>query len=148
MNILNLRNLALLLLTLGMSSSAHAGRGKTMAKPDFTEGDSIPEGATQNWTLGATGARGWIYSKKMETSEARQIYIVEVDKGSPADGVLKAGDVILGVSGKSFSYDPRTELGKALTTAESEAGKGKLSLIRWRAGKQIKVTVKLPIIWV
>jgi hypothetical protein len=35
-------------------------------------------------------------------------------------------DVILGVGGKRFSYDPRTEFGKALTVAESEAGGGRL----------------------
>ncbi len=82
----------------------------------------------------------------METSEARQIYIITVDKKSPADGVLKVGDVILGVAGKTFSYDPRTELGKALTAAESDAGKGNLSLIRWRKGKQENVVIRLPVL--
>ncbi len=146
MNILNLRNLALLLTTLGMLSSVHAARKGTMTKPDFTKGDAIPAGASQNWTLGATGARGWIYSNRMETSEARQIHILEVDEKSPADGVLKVGDVILGVAGKTFSYDPRTEFGKALTVAESDAGKGNLSLIRWRKGEQENVVIRLPVL--
>ncbi len=117
-----------------------------MTKPDFTKGDNIPDGATHDWTLGATGARGWIFSNNMETSDARQIYITQVDKKSPADGTLKTGDVILGISGKPFAYDPRTEFGKALTIAESDAGKGNLSLIRWRNGKQENVTVKLPVL--
>ncbi len=69
-----------------------------------------------------------------------------MEKDSPADGILAVGDVILGVGGKPFSYDPRTELGKALTTAESEAGGGNLSLIRWRAGKTENVVVKLPVL--
>ena len=69
-----------------------------------------------------------------------------MEKNSPADGILAVGDVILGVGGKPFSYDPRTELGKALTTAESEAGGGNLSLIRWRAGKTENVVVKLPVL--
>ena len=56
------------------------------------------------------------------------------------------GDVILGVGGKPFSYDPRTELGKALTAAESEAGGGNLALTRWRAGKTEEVVVKLPVL--
>ena len=43
--------------------------------------------------------------------------------------------MILGVAGKPFSYDPRSEFGKALTAAESEAGGGKLSVTRWRDGK-------------
>ena len=117
-----------------------------MTKPDFTMGDPIPAGASQTWTLGATGAIGWIYSNRMETTDARQIYITKVDKQSPADGVLKTGDVILGVAGKAFSYDPRTEFGKALTAAESDVGKGNLSLIRWRKGKQENVIIKLPVL--
>ncbi len=64
----------------------------------------------------------------------------------PPAGILAVGDVILGVGGKPFSYDPRTELGKALTAAESEAGGGNLSLIRWRAGKTEHVVVQLPIL--
>ncbi|MSU36898.1 MAG: hypothetical protein EXS36_17735 [Pedosphaera sp.] len=74
-----------------------------------------------------------------------QIAITKVEEGSPADGVLVVGDVILGVDSKPFSYDPRTEMGKALTLAESEAGKGNLRLIRWRAGRSAQVVVKLPV---
>ena len=80
------------------------------------------------------------------TTDARQIAITKVEKGSPADGVFAVGDVILGVGGKPFSYDPRTEFGKALTAAESEAGGGKLTLTRWRAGKTEEVVVKLPVL--
>lgn len=123
-----------------------AGGGGDMSQPDFTKGDSIPEGATHDWNLGATGARGWIYSDKMVTTDARQILITEVAEGSPADGVLQEKDVILGVFGKPFSYDPRTEFGRALTRAEATKGKGKLSLIRWRDGKTETVTVELPVL--
>ena len=72
--------------------SPAAPRGQ-MPNPDFTKGEKIPEGARHDWTLGATGARGWMYSNRLETSEARQIAITRVDKGSPADGVLEVGDV-------------------------------------------------------
>jgi hypothetical protein len=123
-----------------------AGPRSAMSCPDFTQGDEIPSGARHDWTLGATGARGWIFSDKLVTTDARQIAIVEVETGSPADGILAVGDVILGVGDKPFSYDPRTELGKALTTAESEAGGGNLSLIRWRAGESGEVVVKLPVL--
>jgi len=122
------------------------GAAKTMPNPDFTQGDKIPEDAKHDWNLGATGLRGWIYCDKMDTSDARQIAITKVEKGSPADGVLAVGDVILGVGGKRFSYDPRTKMGKALTLAESEAGQGKLSLTRWRAGSAAEVVVKLPVL--
>jgi len=122
------------------------GAPRKMAMPDFTKGDAIPEGATHDWTLGATGARGWMYSDKLVTADARQIRITKVEKGSPADGILAVGDVILGVGGKPFSYDPRTEMGKALTEAEKESGRGALSLIRWRGGKTETVVVKLPVL--
>jgi len=122
------------------------GVAKTMPNPDFTKGDKIPEGAKHDWNLGATGLRGWMFCDKMVTSEARQIAITKVEKGSPADGILAVGDVILGVGGKPFSLDPRTEMGKALTLAESDAGQGKLSLTRWRAGSSAEVVVKLPVL--
>ena len=116
---------------------------KTMTNPDFTKGGTIPKDAKHDWNLGATGARGWMYCNRLCTDEARQIAITKVDKGSPADGVLAVGDVILGVDGKTFSYDPRTEFGKALTEAEAT---GKLSLICWRGGKQSNVMLKMPVL--
>jgi hypothetical protein len=117
-----------------------------LANPDFTKGDTIPTKAKHDWNLGATGARGWMFCDKLVTTDARQISITSVDKGSPADGFLAVGDVLLGVSGKPFSYDPRTELGKALTVAETTAGGGKLSLTRWRAGKTEEVAIKLTVL--
>ncbi len=134
------------LLSLLAAPSLAAGPPSATGNPDFTKGDKIPEGANHDWNLGATGARGWMFSDKLVTTDARQIAITKVEKNSPADGILAVGDVILGVGGKPFSYDPRTELGKALTTAESEAGGGNLSLIRWRAGKTEEVVVKLPVL--
>ncbi|MDG2323783.1 MAG: DUF6288 domain-containing protein, partial [Akkermansiaceae bacterium] len=120
-----------------------APKGK-MALPDFTKGDPIPNGANHDWNLGATGARGWMFSDKMVTSDARQIKITKVAEDSPAIRILKVGDVILGVNEKLFSYDPRTELGKALSAAEAKSGL--LSLLRWRDGKTEKVVIKLPIL--
>ena len=118
--------------------------GKTTI-PDFTKGGIIPARATHDWNLGATGLRGWIFCDELVTTDARQIAITKVDKDSPADGILAVGDVILGVGGKPFSYDPRTEFGKALTLAESVAGGGDLVITRWRAGKTEEVVVKLPV---
>jgi hypothetical protein len=123
-----------------------AGPKVEIKNPDLTNGGSIPEEWNHTWTLGATGARGWMFSDKLTTTDARQIAITEVAKDSPADGTLKQGDVILGVGGKPFSFDPRTEFGKALTLAESEAGAGNLPLTRWRAGKTEEVVVKLAVL--
>ena len=131
-----------------VASSALAARPKTIALPDFTKGDAIPSDANHDWNLGATGARGWMYCDKLVTTDARQISVTKVEENSPSDGVLTVGDVILGVAGKPFSYDPRTEMGKAITEAESENGGGALSLIRWRSGKTETVVVKLPVMGV
>jgi len=128
------------------ASLVAAGNGRETKIPDFTRGERIPDRAKHDWNLGATGLRGWMFSDKLVTSDARQIAITQVDKGSPADGILAVGDVILGVGGKPFSYDPRTEMGKALTLAESEVGEGNLSLTRWRAGSSAEVLVKLPVL--
>jgi len=128
------------------ASLVAAGRSRELKIPDFTRGDKIPEGAKHDWNLGATGLRGWIFCDQLVTSDARQIAVTQVEKGSPAEGVLAIGDVILGVGGKPFSHDPRTELGKALTLAESEAGQGQLTLTRWRAGSSEEVALKLPVL--
>ena len=114
--------------------------------PDFTKGAKIPKGAKHDWNLGPTGLRGWIYCDKLVTTDARQILITKVDKGSPATDAFRVGDVILGVGNKPFSFDPRTELGKAITTAESNAGDGKLAITRWRAGKSEEVVINLPVL--
>ena len=123
-----------------------AKKGATMSPPDFTRGEAIPALAKHEWNLGATGLRGWMYSDKMVTTDARQIMITKVEAGSPADGTLKVGDVLLGAGGKPFSFDPRTEMGRALTHAESEAGKGQLTLTRWRAGATEEVVVTMPVL--
>ncbi len=138
--------LAVIALLIAPIPTFGAGKKKVMGFPDFLKGEKVPEGANHDWNLGAMGARGWMYSDKMVTTDARQIFITKVDKGAPADGVLAVGDVILGVGGKPFSYDPRTEMGKALTLAESEAGKGNLTLTRWRAGASSDVVVKIPVL--
>jgi hypothetical protein len=138
--------LAISMLLVTTAQVIGAGSNKQVAMHDFTKGDKIPDGAVHDWNLGATGLRGWIYTRLMSTADARQIYVTKVDERSPADGIIAVGEVILGVGGKRFSYDPRTEFGKALTVAESEAGGGKLSLIRWGAGKTETVVVKLPVL--
>ena len=128
---------------LSLFASASLLMAETVPVPDFTKGDPIPQGFTHDWNLGATGARGWIYSHDLVTSDARQILITKVDSRSPADGKLANGDVILGVGGKPFSCDPRTEFGKAITAAEIS---GKLALTRWSGGKEEEVVLQLPVL--
>jgi len=141
-----LPSLAIAVVSMLLITPADAAKLKTIPNPDFTKGEKIPEGATKDWNLGATGCRGWMFTNNMETTKARQILITKVAKGSPADGVLEKGDVILGVGTKPFDSDPRTAFGKALTAAETEAGGGKLQLLRWRGGKSEPVTVPLQVL--
>ncbi len=129
--------------TLGVWSHAIAApRGGKQPIPDFTQGGKTD--GSHDWTLGPTGARGWMYAWK-HTDEARQILITEVAKGSPAEGVLQAGDVILGVDGKPFDSDARIQFARGITTAEEESSQGNLELLRWRGGKAETVTIELPV---
>jgi len=117
-----------------------------LAIPDLTQGDAIPKGERHDWNLGPTGLRGWMFCDQMVTTDARQIAVTEVGKGSPAEGLFVVGDVLLGVGGKRFSTDPRTEFGRAVTHAESAAGDGRMTLTRWRAGQVEEVVVRLPVL--
>jgi hypothetical protein len=84
--------------------------------------------------LGPTGAMGWVYINR--------IYIEAVEKGSPADGLLKKGDYLIGVNGKRFpDIDPRVMLGEAITRAE--AGDGVLRLRVANKQKERSVTVRI-----
>jgi len=132
---------------IGLALSVRAAPGgKALEIPDFTRGDAIPSKAKHDWNLGPTGLRGWMFSDRLVTTDARQIAITRVDRGSPAEGLFAVGDVLLGVGGRLFSRDPRTELGGAITMAETEAGGGRLALTRWRAGKTEDVTLSLPVL--
>lgn len=136
--------LALCAIAFTSTFSAAAAPGSKVSNVDLTKGEKIPADATHDWNLGATGARGWMYSEKLTTVKARQISVTKVHAGSPADGVLQVGDVILGVFGEAFSYNARTEFGKALTRAEADDGQ--LVLRVWRDGKTGTIRVKLPVL--
>ncbi len=132
----------LMLACANTASAAHAKSEEPM--PDFTTGGKTD--GTHDWTLGPTGLRGWIYSTKGHTAEARQILVTAVAKGSPANGILSKDDVILGVGDKPFSDDARIQFANAVTAAEEEKSGGVLKLIRWRAGKTENVTLKLAVL--
>ena len=87
--------------------------------------------------LGPTGARGWL--------DGSRIHVQFISKGSPADGVLHVGDVIVGAGGKSLADwpDPRRVLGNAITAAEEPEGKGRLTLSVERDGEAEDVLVRI-----
>ncbi len=106
----------------------------------------------QTYNLGATGMRGWIYTRPanfadsqqgMTTTLSRQILVTHVGEKSPADGIMKVNDVILGVGGKPFADDARKAIGAAITEAEKH---GILKLTRWREGKTEQVQLKLRVL--
>ena len=77
--------------------------------PDLTKGETNGVDRTRTYNLGATGLRGWIYTKPANffescqgrtTTASRQILVTHVGAKSPADGVMQVDDVILGAGGK------------------------------------------------
>jgi hypothetical protein len=112
--------------------------------PDLTAGGK-PD-ASHDWNLGPTGARGWIFGRRGQTAEARQILVTSVAKGSPADGVLQAGDVILGAGDGRFNDDARVQFARAVTASEEEKNGGVLRVLRWRSGEVRPVELRLEVL--
>jgi hypothetical protein len=120
--------------------------------PDLTRSNTVDRTLTYN--LGATGLRGWIYTKPATyldsvqgrtTTSSRQILVTHVGAKSPADGVMQLDDVILGAGGRPFTDDARKSLALAIQEAEKETNQGILKLTRWRAGKTEEVQLKLRV---
>ncbi len=131
---------------LAAQPSIAADKIKPVPVPNFTQGDVLPKDAPHDWTLGPTGARGWIYTTNGHSRFARQILVTSVAKGSPSASKLNVGDVILGVNGIPFSDDARILFAKAVALAESENGGGKLKLLRWRNGATETVELSLQVL--
>lgn len=112
----------------------------------FVARPALAADGQHDWNLGPTGLRGSMHCDKLVTTGAREISITEVKTGSPADGIFRVGDTILGVGGRPFSFDPRTEFGRAITEAESQAGGGKLVVRRERDGNTQDVVVPLSVL--
>jgi len=110
---------------------------------------------TFTYNLGATGLRGWIYTKAANNLDAgqgrttlasRQILVTHVGASTPADGVMNVDDVILGVDGKPFSDDARKGIALAIQEAETEAKAGALKLMVSRGGNVQELVLKLAVL--
>ena len=111
--------------------------------PDLIHGGKKDD--SHDWLLGPTGARGWIFLRHEDlTAESRQILVTAVDNGSPADGILRVNDVILGVFGKPFAEDARKSFGHAIAAAEKKTGI--LPVMLWRDGETSNVELKLQVL--
>ena len=120
--------------------------------PDLTKNNAVDRDQTYN--LGATGLRGWIYTKAANnldsqqgrtTTASRQILVTHVGKKSPADGVIKVDDIILGVAGQLFTDDSRKAIARGIQEAEKTENKGVLKLTVWRAGKVENLAINLRV---
>ncbi len=121
--------------------------------PDLTKDlSTVDRKGTYN--LGATGLRGWIYThpstyldslQGRTTAASRQILVTHVGLKSPADGLVKVDDVLVGVDGKPFSDDARKSIALAIQNAEKESADGKLQLSIVRAGEPKEVTIQLAV---
>ncbi|MFT5241473.1 MAG: hypothetical protein ACI9OU_002424 [Candidatus Promineifilaceae bacterium] len=76
--------------------------------------------APQTYQLGPTGLFG--------TISKTTVKVTQVAKGSPADGKIKVGDLVVGAGVSSFKKDVRRELALAIDAAESEKGRLTLTL--------------------
>lgn len=148
------------LLTLGLLLCAQPawGRGAKAppVEPDYTQGGE-PVRTDCPWNLGPTGAFAniWGTGGHEPTRDARMIQVHSVATGTPADGVLQTGDVILGVispyadgsrkPGARFTWDCRHALAEAITEAEKEKNRGQLVLNIWRKGQTLPATLNLPV---
>ena len=133
--------------------------------PDLTKDmKSVDRKGTYN--LGATGMRGWIYTKAETSDDAnygrttgvsRQILVTHVGANSPADGVMQVDDVILGIDDQLFTADARKSIALAIQEAEKspvggaegnpkKTSSGSLVLLRWRAGKTESVALKMRVL--
>ena len=118
--------------------------------PDLTISNNVDRTLTYN--LGSTGLRGWIYTKPANyfesqqgrtTTASRQILVTHVGANSPADGLMKVNDIVLGLNGAPFTNDARISLGLAICEAEKNENQGILKLLVWRDRKTNEVTLKL-----
>ena len=99
------------------------------------------EGALALQHMGPTGINGFI-------SGSRSFIVKSVEKGSPADGKLWPGDVVVGAGRLPFLKRVRFELGAAIAEARTTKNKGRLVLmVRKKAGgrKMTRVTLQLGI---
>ncbi len=125
------------------------------APPDLTEAGAMGTVDRKlTYNLGATGLRGWIHHRPAThfdglqgrtTAASRQILVTHVGKESPADGVMKVDDVILGTGGGLFADDARKSFAVAIQEAEKEENGGILKLTVWRAGNTSQVELKLRV---
>ena len=101
--------------------------------PDLTKGDPVPGGGKippPSWTLGPTG----IVATFAGGFAGDQLQVQTVLAGSPAEGKLLRGDVLVGMNGGKFKAGGHLamSIGDAIIEAEKEENQGRLTFMVWR----------------
>lgn len=115
--------------------------------PDLTKGDLVPSGKKGPpipWTLGPSGIVVIFVGDRFQGD---QIQVQATLKGSPAEGKLLRGDVLIGMNGKKFVAGGHLGhvIGKGVIEAEREKNAGKISFQVWRDQNYIKRSGKKDI---
>jgi len=100
----------------------------------------VPRSA-KAFALGITGA------SVIDVAGRPELSVTGIEPGSPAEGRLDVGDVIIGSNDRLFPdwEDPRVPIGYAVAAAQTEAFGGRLTLLVGRDGELIPVTITLPV---
>jgi hypothetical protein len=148
-------------------------------EPDYTKGEELPirwKPISDSVNCGPIGAMAYCWARRDgndPTHESRMLDVRLVYEGSPAEGKLMPGDVIVGVvspkippyqlytwtppgvepptekdyvDATRFPYDVRKALAAAIAEAEKEKHQGRLILNVWRDGGTLPVAIDLPVV--
>ncbi|MFZ9935499.1 MAG: DUF6288 domain-containing protein [Luteolibacter sp.] len=101
--------------------------------PDLTKGDLVPGGGKippPTWTLGPTG----IVATFAGGFPGDQLQVQTVLTGSPAEGKLQRGDVLVGMNREKFKTGGHLAMliGNAIIEAEKNENQGRLTFMVWR----------------
>ncbi|PXA04411.1 hypothetical protein DDZ13_07725 [Coraliomargarita sinensis] len=142
----------LFLLTLfSLLLPTRAEDGPKQPIPDLTQGGELTRKNERQ--IGPVGLHCAAWRARQRTQEGkfvRQILVKKVEEGSPADGVLEVGDVILGADGTGAKEVPLLPLGQyvwipmanAINEAEAR-NPAILNLLIWRKGETRTVPIQL-----
>ncbi|MBT3199953.1 MAG: cadherin-like domain-containing protein [Phycisphaerales bacterium] len=136
-----MRNLIITALCACLTITASAADKPAKPIPDLTKGQELTR-INKRW-VGPVGIYCGAWRPRQRSDEqkyVRQLLVLEVDKGSPADGALEVGDVILGADGSGATKVPlfkRNEwamipIAEAITQAEAR-NPALLKLLIWRS---------------
>ena len=121
--------------------------------PDLTKGGELTR-INERWA-GPLGIFCGMWRARQRSDDQmyiKQLLVQSIDKGSPADGILEVGDVILGADGTGAAEVPLFEgapwtmipIAEAITEAEAR-DPALLKLLIWREVKEAPKAVQAPV---